>query len=286
MKKILYMLLLSFLILSACTSKEDTQEHTEKEPKQTDDKPETIVEEETETEEDENDHDESEEDTETEIVEEDEEIAREYYIDHETYRVLPIEEGTNTQVALLTFDDAPADYALDIAYILKEYDAPAIFFVNGMFLNSERGKNVLKEIYNLGFEIGNHTQNHPDLSKLSYEAVNEEIISTNNLIEEITGEKPRFFRAPFGINTEASEQILKNEGMQSMNWTYGYDATPGYLDKDILEYKMVHSEYLDHGANLLMHDRQWTRDALPKILEGLRYKGYEFVNPKKLEVRP
>ena len=126
MKKILYMLLLSFLVLSACTSKENTKETKEKEPEQTDDNTETIVEEETEPEEDENDDVESEEDTETEIVEEDEEIAREYYVDHETYRVLPIEEGTNTQVALLTFDDAPADYALDIAYILKEYDAPAI----------------------------------------------------------------------------------------------------------------------------------------------------------------
>jgi peptidoglycan/xylan/chitin deacetylase (PgdA/CDA1 family) len=45
---------------------------------------------------------------------------------------------------------------------------------------------------------------------------------------------------------------------------------------------MVNTEYLNHGANLLMHDRAWTRDASAQIVEGLRNKGYALVDPETI----
>ena len=53
-----------------------------------------------------------------------------------TIQVIEGEEA-NERVALLTYDDAQDNYAVDIAEALVEHDAPAIFFFNGMFIESE-----------------------------------------------------------------------------------------------------------------------------------------------------
>ncbi|WP_342387330.1 polysaccharide deacetylase family protein [Salinicoccus bachuensis] len=209
-----------------------------------------------------------------------EDAAFQYEVNADTYAVQPIESsGADPQVALLTYDDAPDGHAVEIAEILAEHDAPAIFFVNGMYLESEAGQEALRAIHEMGFEIGNHTETHASLPDLSPEAQREEIASTNERVEAITGERPRFFRAPFGQNTEASREIAEEEGMELMNWTYGYDWEPEYQNAPALADIMVNTEYLNHGANLLMHDRSWTRDASAEIVEGLRDKGYALVDP-------
>ena len=68
-----------------------------------------------------------------------------------------------------------------------------------------------------------------------------------------------------------------------MNWTYGYDWEKQYRDPDSLADIMVNTPYLTNGANLLMHDREWTSAALPKIVEGLRAKGFGFIDPKTIK---
>lgn len=188
----------------------------------------------------------------------------------------------NEQVALLTYDDAPDKYALDIAEVLIEHDAPAIFFVNGMYAENEEGREMLKEIYDMGFAIGNHTHTHPSLPSLSEEQQTEEIMKTSDLVEEITGERPRFFRAPFGQNTDHARQVVAEDGMILMNWTYGYDWESDYMEADALADIMVNTHLLKPGANLLMHDRKWTLEATPSIIEGLREKDYELVNPHNI----
>ncbi|WP_416151093.1 polysaccharide deacetylase family protein [Salipaludibacillus sp. HK11] len=194
------------------------------------------------------------------------------------YPIRPIDDA-NEEVVLLTIDDAPDNHGPEMAHILKDLDAGAIFFVNGHFINTDEGKEDLKEIHDLGFEIGNHTMSHPNLNDISEEEQYEEIVHLNDLIEEIIGERPRFFRAPFGANTDYSKKLLEEEGMQWMNWSYGYDWEADYMEKEALEEIMVETELLGNGANLLMHDREFTKDALPGIVEGLREKGYEIVDP-------
>ncbi|TVT29831.1 polysaccharide deacetylase family protein [Salinicoccus cyprini] len=212
-----------------------------------------------------------------------EQAAYEYSVNENTYAIQPIEgSSAESQVALLTYDDAPDGHAVRIAEILAQHDAPAIFFVNGMYLESEAGRDALNTIHEMGFEIGNHTQTHASLPDLSPEAQRAEIVETNDLVEEITGERPRFFRAPFGQNTETSSRIASEQGMVLMNWTYGYDWEAAYQEADALADIMVNSEYLNAGSNLLMHDRAWTRDASADIVEGLRGKGYTIVDPDKI----
>jgi peptidoglycan-N-acetylglucosamine deacetylase len=196
--------------------------------------------------------------------------------------IVPI-DNAEAQVALLTFDDAPDKHALEIAKTLKELNAPAIFFVNGHFLTTDEEKETLKKIHDMGFAIGNHTYSHANLNDLTQEETKEEILKVNKLVEEITGEKPAFFRAPFGENTDYSRQLAEDEGMAVMNWTYGYDWESQYQDKDALADIMVNTELLGNGANLLMHDREWTAAAVPEIVKGLRDKGFTLVDPETIE---
>lgn len=202
----------------------------------------------------------------------------EYYVNSANWTIKPI-DSAKEQVALLTIDDAPDEHAVEMAQLLKQLGVQAIFFVNGHFVDTPEEQEKLKAIHELGFAIGNHTYNHSLLSDISEQEQREEIIKLNQLIEEIIGEKPKFFRAPHGVNTDISHQVAKEEGMIVMNWTYGYDWVDGYLNKEALADIMVNSPYLNDGANLLMHDRSWTFEALEEIVNGLRNKGYEFVNP-------
>lgn len=205
-----------------------------------------------------------------------------YTVDGETSKIVPAGEG-NPEAVLLTIDDAPDENAVEMAQLLKEQDVPAIFFVNGMFIESEEGQQKLKEIYELGFEIGNHTYNHFNMQEITPEDTRLEIVDTSDLIEEAIGERPRFFRAPFGVNSEASISIAQEEQMTVMNWTYGFDWEAEYQTPEALSDIMVNTDMLGNGANLLMHDRNWTKEALPDIVSGIRDKGYEFIDPAQID---
>lgn len=205
-----------------------------------------------------------------------------YELNEANWTFKPIQDA-NPKAVLLTIDDAPEKYAVEMAKTLKELNAPAIFFVNGHFLDTEDEKNNLKSIYDMGFSIGNHTQTHVNLKESSEEQQQEEILKVNETVEAVIGEKPKFFRAPFGVNTDFSKSLVKQEGMLLMNWTYGYDWEKQYRDAASLTDIMVNTEYLTDGANLLMHDREWTAQALRGIVEGLRVNGYDLIDPKTIK---
>ncbi|MFD2656216.1 polysaccharide deacetylase family protein [Gracilibacillus thailandensis] len=221
------------------------------------------------------------------------EITEPLYKIDDNWNVVPLDEGTNEKVVLLTIDDAPEKYALEMAQTLKKLEAPAIFFVNGHFLETDEKKEQLRQIHEMGFAIGNHTYHHQKLSDVDEETQKQEIMELNDLIEEITGQKPKFFRAPHGENTDYATSLVEEEGMLLMNWTYGYDYFEPYMDAEKLKEAMISGEapeieisysLLKPGANLLMHDREWTAAALEDIVKGLRDKGYEFVDPMTLQV--
>jgi peptidoglycan-N-acetylglucosamine deacetylase len=266
---------LLLLLVTACGNEEDVKQNEEKEtPKQ------EIVD----SDEGDNVEENEQENADKKAEKEEVTVPQEplYEINEGNYSIQPI--GTaNEKVALVTIDDAPDQHALEMAKVLKELNAPAVFFVNGHFLDTQKEKDTLKKIYDMGFEIGNHTYSHVKLTDSSIEEQQKEIVSLNDLVESITGERPKFFRAPFGINTDYSRQVAKQEKMALMNWTYGYDWEPKYQTKEAIADIMVNSPYLNNGANLLMHDRAWTSEALGDIVKGLRDKGYELVDPDTIK---
>ncbi|WP_018932815.1 polysaccharide deacetylase family protein [Gracilibacillus lacisalsi] len=298
-KKSIFTLLLGILfILGACSDNmNDENEVAEGEEANTEETSTDQTEEENEveeeppvTEDNEDNKTEDEENIEEEAVQE---ITEPLYKIDDNWNVVPLEEGTNEKVVLLTIDDAPEKYALEMAQTLKELEAPAIFFVNGHFLQTDEEKDKLSQIHEMGFAIGNHTYHHQKLSDVDEETQKQEIMELNDLIEEIIGEKPKFFRAPHGDNTDYATSLVEEEGMLLMNWTYGYDYFEPYMDAEKLKEAMISGEapeidisysLLKPGANLLMHDREWTAAALEDIVKGLRDKGYEFVDPIELQV--
>lgn len=199
--------------------------------------------------------------------------------------IFPVEPLTDADpaVALLTFDDSPqppSSHSLDIAETVQRKGANAIFFVMGQFLEDEEPQEMIRTISDMGFEIGNHSYSHPDFLTLSPEEQREEIVRTNKLVEEITGTRPRFLRAPYGQYDAHTLAICEEERMVMMNWTYGYDWEPAYMEGPALERIMVETEFLGKGANLLLHDRSWTAEAIGGIIDGLRAKGYALVDPR------
>jgi peptidoglycan/xylan/chitin deacetylase (PgdA/CDA1 family) len=71
-----------------------------------------------------------------------------------------------------------------------------------------------------------------------------------------------------------------------MNWSYGYDWEKEYQTPEALADIMVNTPYLKNGANLLMHDRQWTSQALEGIVKGIQEKGFTIVDPEEIETSP
>ncbi|HAQ07070.1 MAG TPA: polysaccharide deacetylase, partial [Bacillus bacterium] len=204
-------------------------------------------------------------------------------VNRTTYFSIQSIANPEEKVVLLTIDDAPDKYALSMAKTLQALNVKAIFFVNGHFIDTPEEGEVLKKINEMGFPIGNHTFNHMNLKDLTEEQQRQEIVGLNDRIEELIGERPRFFRAPFGMNTEYSKRVAADEDMLLMNWTYGYDWEKAYQQKNSLADIMVNTQLLRNGANLLMHDRKWTSEALGDIVKGLQEKGYKIVDPELIE---
>lgn len=218
-----------------------------------------------------------------------------YYIDPETSSVLPANEDANPNVVLATVDDVPRKLPETPTSSVEEAQAMAnrgiygIFFVNGMYLqgeDGEEGRQALKEIADMGHVIGNHTLTHYSLDQVpDEETLRHEIIGNQDIIEEVIGYRPQFFRPPHGIETPGLEGILEEENMVTMNWSYGFDWDENYSDPTTLADVMVNTEFLSPGANLLMHDLSWTKEAMPDILDGIQAKGYEFVDARDIATR-
>lgn len=218
-----------------------------------------------------------------------------YYIDPEISSVLPANEDANPNVVLATVDDVPRKLPETPTSSVEEAQAMAdrgiygIFFVNGMYLqgeDGEEGRQALKEIADMGHVIGNHTLTHYSLDQVpDEETLRREIIGNQDIIEEVIGYRPQFFRPPHGIEIPELEGILEEENMVSMNWSYGFDWDENYSNPAMLADVMVNTEFLSPGANLLMHDLTWTNEAMPAILDGIQAKGYEFVDARDIATR-
>lgn len=267
--KLLTVLTLSSLVLAACQDNAAPNEDVEN----PDDEIAEVEPEET-----------PEENVDEEIEEVEEVVEFQYQVNPTLYSVEPInlDETTEEKLVLLTYDDAPYGNTLEIAEALTERGVSAIFFVNGMYMEDEEGFEVMQKVHEMGFEIANHTHTHATLPDHSEQDQKEEILKTSEIIEKAIGKKPRFFRAPHGMNTDYSKQLVVDEGMKMMNWSFGYDWMGEYHDAAALTDITLNAPELGNGSNILMHDRTWTAEATPAIVDGLIEQGFTIIDPKLL----
>jgi cellulose synthase/poly-beta-1,6-N-acetylglucosamine synthase-like glycosyltransferase/peptidoglycan/xylan/chitin deacetylase (PgdA/CDA1 family)/spore germination protein YaaH len=187
---------------------------------------------------------------------------------------------------VLTFDDGPdPEYTPRILEILKEKKVPAAFFVVGSM--AEKNIQILRREYEEGYEIGNHTFFHPDISAISIKRVILELNATRKLIESVTGRSTILFRAPFNADSEPetlAEVIPVAESRNQSYITIGesidpWDWQPGVSADSIVARTLRYSK--NGGSMILLHDaggntREETVKALPRIIDSLRARGYKF----------
>ncbi len=186
---------------------------------------------------------------------------------------------------VLTFDDGPdPEYTPRILDILKREHVPAAFFVVGSM--AEKNIQILRREYDEGYEIGNHTFFHPDISTISVDRVKLELNATRKLIESVTGRSTILFRPPFNADSEPqtlAEVIPVAESHKQNYINIGesidpWDWQPGVTADSIIA-RTIRQK--DAGSMLLLHDaggdtREETVKALPEIIHYFKSHGYKF----------
>ena len=179
----------------------------------------------------------------------------------------------------LTFDDGPhPEYTGKILNILSEKNAPATFFIVGD--RAELHPTLLRRIKQANCEIGNHTYSHVDLSKINNTEFMHQMEKCNEAIFNATGEYPKIYRPPFGRISSKNEKSISDK-MTKILWTVDSEdwTTP---DKDRVADKVINS--VKNKSIVLMHDfYKQSAEALPRIIDTLREKGYEFVTVSQLK---
>ncbi|MFE9774840.1 polysaccharide deacetylase family protein [Streptomyces sp. NPDC005931] len=119
---------------------------------------------------------------------------------------------------VLTFDDGPDPrYTPDILDTLAKYDVRAMFFVCGEMVAANR--DLLARMADEGHVVGNHTWSHPLLTRLRRSRIRVEMERTSDIVEAAYGERPEWFRAPYGAWNRAAFQLGAELGMEPLAWT-------------------------------------------------------------------
>ncbi len=187
--------------------------------------------------------------------------------------------NTNQNNIALTFDDGPGDYTKNLLLTLKKYKAKATFFVLGSRIN--RYSNVLKKIDQDGHEIGNHTFNHPDLTKFNDNQIINQLVNTNNAIRSVLPNKPiNLLRPPYGAINQRVSNIAKQNNMSNILWSID---TRDWADRDSEIICNRATASARPGGIILMHDIHKTSvGAMECILSNLSKNGYNFVTISEL----
>lgn len=213
-------------------------------------------------------------------------IKNEQIINEEKYLIVnrsvivPQNTTSNKKIVLLTIDDGPTKRTKEIIEILKKHNAYAIFFVNGILEKNNKG--IIEEIYKNGFSVGNHTWSHLNLKKnLDNDTIKKEILKNSELIKNLTGENPKFFRAPYGESNASIRNIVKENGMIFMDWSgSAMDWDKSTIEKDIFINNVMRN--IHSGSIILIHEYPWSLANLDDLLNTLGKEGYTYINPKNI----
>jgi spore germination protein YaaH/peptidoglycan/xylan/chitin deacetylase (PgdA/CDA1 family) len=188
---------------------------------------------------------------------------------------------------VLTFDDGPDQiYTNKILDILKANNITATFFIVGD--QAQRNVQVVKRIYKEGSLVGNHTFNHPDLSRISDARVRLELNSVQRFLEAILGRQMLLFRAPYSADSNPStpSELAPLYIAGQMGYAFvGADIDSKDYEKPGVDkiVQTIQEQLKATGSNIIvMHDaggnRQQTVDSLKILIPLLKKEGYMFVN--------
>ena len=185
------------------------------------------------------------------------------------------EEDVAKKIAL-TFDDGPHPrYTEQLLDGLKERNVVATFFVTGE--NAQNYPNIIRREQEEGHLIGNHTYSHIQLTSGNRETFREELVKTNEILENITGEKVSFVRPPYGSWDKSFEKELNMFpvlwNIDPLDWC-SHNA-------ECIAAKVV--EKAGDGYIILMHDYYDTSvTAALEVVDVLQKRGFQFVTVEEI----
>ena len=172
----------------------------------------------------------------------------------------------------ISFDAAwGADKTEKIIEICNEFGVKATFFLVGFWV--QKYPEMVKKIDENGFEIGTHSNTHPDMTKLSSENQELELSTCINLIKNITNKGVKVFRAPFGAYNDSLINVAEKLGLVTVQW-----------DVDSLDWKGLSAMEITNrilngvknGSIILCHNNSdHILEALPIVLDRLHKRGYK-----------
>ncbi|MCD7836665.1 MAG: polysaccharide deacetylase family protein [Lachnospiraceae bacterium] len=181
-----------------------------------------------------------------------------------------------TKKIAITFDDGPHPYYTEqLLDGLKERGVRATFFVTGE--HAELHPDIIRRMQEEGHLIGNHTYSHIQLTDSNSESFKEELIKTNEIIKEITGEEVQYVRPPYGSWDKSFEQELN---MFPVLWTVDpLDWCSSNVS--CITDKIV--ENVEENDIILMHDYYDTSvTAALNAIDELLEEGYSFVTVEEI----
>lgn len=176
----------------------------------------------------------------------------------------------------LTFDDGPHPvYTPELLKGLRERKVHVTFFLIGQ--NIDGNEDIIRQMKEDGHLIGNHSQNHMQLTREQTREACDQINRTNEKIREITGQTPEYVRPPFGSWSEELECIVP---MKVVLWNV-----------DPLDWKIQNRDrivrhivtHVEDGSIILLHDVYGTSvEAALEVIDTLTREGYNFVTVDEL----
>ncbi len=189
--------------------------------------------------------------------------------------------GAQSKEIALTFDDGPGPFTPQVVSVLARENVPATFFAVGVLEKYFHAGT--SEIVARGYPIGDHTQSHAPMSKLSKADQRSQIIQETSAVGAFGAPFPRLFRPPYGLWSRTTLGLLRTYKMLMVLWTVD---TEDYRRPGVAAIVSSAVQGARPGAIILMHDaggnRQETVDALPQIISKLRSRGYRFVTIPRL----
>jgi|GEM_PF-1374044 len=198
-----------------------------------------------------------------------------YYKTDSSGKITRVVYGNKPMVAL-TFDDGPTKYTDDILDTLDKYGAKATFFVIGSMANSHQSQ--LKREYDMGMLIGNHTYNHPSLTKISADEIKSQLSRTDDVVRSVTGQGTKYLRPPGGaVNDKVKSAVSK----PIINWSVD---TVDWKNRSASATASIALNGAKDGSIILMHDRlSSTAEAVKTIVPTLVDRGYQLVTIEEMQ---
>jgi peptidoglycan/xylan/chitin deacetylase (PgdA/CDA1 family) len=183
----------------------------------------------------------------------------------------------------LTIDDGPAGDTIAVLDLFDRRRVKATFFVKGILAAAQ--PELVQEILRRGHTLANHSHTHPAGSFwCSLPArIAREIDDCNRALAEVTGDTPRWFRAPVGLKNPAVHPALERRGMRLIGWTTrGFDAV--VQDPERVVERVL--PRLRPGAIIILHQGlDHSLRVLDRVIDAVEKQGYAFVIPEEGQLR-